>query len=235
MSRQTLDAFSMFPYFTKANAKSDEQKRLQGLLYALKDGRQITDGKGKHQDATQWFADLVRGAIGKHVPAEFLAKDVFVVPMPSSAVTPTPPSRGVWPMFDVAMRWAEAKVVAGAGPVLVRNTAVQKSHAVSSDKRASVEGHAASLSVDLKMVPKNCAITILDDVVSSGTNVMGATVALRRAGFDGEVRVLTATHTVGADYGGQDVVSAKSLIVWLEEQKDRAWRPSDDVEFVSWE
>ncbi|MBI3184660.1 MAG: hypothetical protein HYZ28_21195 [Myxococcales bacterium] len=234
MSRQTLDAFSMFPYFTKANAKSEKQKRLQGLLYALKDGRQVTDGTGKHQDATEWFADLVRDAMGKHVPSEFLGKDVFVVPMPSSAVTPTPPSRGAWPMFDVAMRWAEAKVVAGAGPVLVRNSAVQKSHAVSADKRASVETHATSLSVDLKMVPKGCAITILDDVVSSGTNVMGAMVALRRGGFTPEVRVMTATHTVGADYGGQDVVSAKSLIVWLEGQKERAWRPSEDIEFVNW-
>lgn len=224
----------MFPYFTKSNAKSDEQKRLQGLLYALKNGTQVTDGRGKHQDATKWFADLVRDEVGSHVPVEFLDKEVFVVPMPTSAVTAAPPSRGAWPMFDVAMRWDEAKVVAGAGPVLLRKSAVQKSHAVSSDKRASVETHATSVSVDLKMVPRGCAITILDDVVSSGTNVMGATVALRRGGFTGEVRVMTATHTVSADYAGRDIVSAKSLIVWLEGRKERAWRPSEEIEFVSW-
>ena len=38
MSRYSLSVFSVFPYVTKANAKTDEEKRLQGLLYSVKNG-----------------------------------------------------------------------------------------------------------------------------------------------------------------------------------------------------
>lgn len=232
MTRHTLEAFSVFPYFTKANASTDNQKRLQGLLYALKNGGQVQDGKGMTEDATAWFARELGGMLGSRVPTAFLGKRTFVVPMPTSSVTASPPSRSAWPMFDVAMLLEEAGAVAGAGPALLRHTAVQKGHLAAGDERPSVEAHADSISVDLGAVPQGCDITIMDDVLSSGTNAMGARLALRRAGFHGQVRVITATHTVAPYYVGGDTASAKSVIVWLEGRKDRAWRPSDEISFV---
>src|SRR5579859_7953539 len=106
MPRHTLNAFSMFPYFTKANAKTEEQKRLQGLLYAVKHGAQIRDTNGDVA-AGDWFVGMLRAALAQGVlPAEFLGQRVFLVPMPSSSVTDTPPSTSAWPMFDLVTRVA---------------------------------------------------------------------------------------------------------------------------------
>ena len=231
MKRRELQAFSLFPYFRKRDAKTENQKRLQGLLYALKDGDQVRDDSGRLEAATAWFAKELLEGIGKLIPPEFLGTNTYVVPIPSSTGQSTPPSRSDWPMYDVAMRLYEAGAVCGAGPVIVRHIAVKKAHLVSSDEKPSVKLHANSMTANLDAVPDGCEITLLDDVLTSGSTAMGAWLALSSAGFPGRVRVVTATHTVASDYEGDDAAAAESWIVWLAGES-RARRPSEKIHFV---
>lgn len=231
MKRHTLDAFSIFPYFTKANAETAEEKRLQGLLLALKNGDRVVAPNGDSEDAATWFSGVLSNYLKKLSEAGFLGPSTFLVPMPRSTKTRTPPTRSDWPMFDLASHLADGKSVLGTAPVLVRSAAVQKSHMADPDKRPSVTEQADSMEVDLAAIPTGCNITLLDDVVSSGTNAMGAKLALNRAGISCQVRLLSATHTVSSTYEGSPTAAAESRVIWLEGKKDRAFRPSNEIQF----
>ncbi len=228
MSRYSIDAFSLFPYFTKSNAETQNEKRLQGLLYAVKNGRTVTDGTGTSEPATAWFAGVMGGMVDQF--ADFVGSKCQLVPIPSSGVSPSPPSRALWPMYDLAERLREAGHVRIAPAALLRTTAVAKAHRAAPDDKPSVLEHRDSLTVDLSGMQIQHPVTLLDDVLSSGTSAMGCLLALRRAGFTGPIRLLTATHTVNSEFSGSATASARSEVVWLDDRNwRRAWRPADNV------
>lgn len=224
MIRHALPAFSVFPYYTKTNARTDAEKRLQGVLYALKNGDQISGPKGS-QSASEWFAEVVAGERGK-VPDGFLGPRVCLVPVPSSTVTSVPPSGSCWPMLDLSEHLVQAGLAGAACAAATRHTAVERAHLLRGTDRPlpSVMDYANSLAVDLSVAVKFPNITLIDDVLSSGSNAMGVAVALNRAGFRGRIRILTATHTVGADFEGNLAEPLASQVVWLEGRNPRAFR-----------
>lgn len=231
MSRFSISAFSMFPYYTKSNAKSEDEKRLQGLLYAVKNGGRVHDGEGTVQNACAWFAGVVRENADQL--ADFISQRHQLLPVPSSSVTSLPPSANLWPMYDLAQRIHMEALVCSAPPVLTRTTAIAKAHTVARDDKPSVADHRDSLTVDLSALSHDLPVTLLDDVLTSGTSAMGCMLALRRDGFFGEVRLLTVTHTVAPDYSAGATASARSNVIWFDDRDwRRAWRPPKDVVFV---
>ena len=236
MPRHAFPAFSVFPYYTKASADSDEKKRIQGILYAVKNGGQLRDGSGKERPAVNWFAEALTGGEITLPPEVFGAKRLLV-PIPSSSVTLVPPNRQQWPMLDLATDIADKGVVGGAAPIILRTVAVPRAHMVSKDQKPSVERHIETMQIQLEelggyigRLGGDLGITLLDDVLSSGTSAMACYVALRRISFRGPITLLTAAHTVRSDYQGKLTASAKSLIVWMEGRWDRATRPASEIE-----
>lgn len=230
MSKYSLAAFSLFPYFTKSNAGTKDEKRFQGLLYAIKNGEQVRDGEGNLQDAAAWFAGILHEE--KHQFARYVGQARSLVPIPSSGVTADPPDAARWPMLDVAQRARGLAVVGSASPVLRRTRVLPKAHTVGRDEKPSVLDHMNSLVVDNEALAGISSVTLLDDVLTTGTSAMGCLLALRAAGFAGKVRLLTATHTVAKDYTGGPTASARSKVIWFDDRDwRRAWRPKDEVVF----
>lgn len=129
-------------------------------------------------------------------------------------------------MLDLSERLVAAGLAGRVHATVIRHTAVERAHVVRGTDRPlpSVEDYANSLAVDLSGIAWFRTITLVDDVLSSGSNAMGVSVALRRAGFQGRVQVLTATHTVKADFQGTLAEALASEIVWLEGRHPRAFR-----------
>ena len=191
----------------------------------------MRDGSGKRERASTWFARLLREQV--ELLGEFVGDEHQLVPIPSSDVTPEPVSRANWPMYDLAKQMEVEGLVAQASPSLLRRTVVPKAHSVPTVDKPSVLDHLDSLAIDFDALSMDAPLTLLDDVVSSGTTAMACLLALRNQGFEGEVRLLTATHTVSGDYDGSPTASAHSEVVWFDDRGwRRAWRPPNDVEFV---
>lgn len=231
MSRFSIQAFSVFPYYTKSNAATQEEKWLQKLLYALKEGGGLTDGDGNTVMAIEWFSSVLKDSADEL--ADVIGPGRQIVPVPSSSVTPLPPKRKTWPMYDLAVRLQAAGLARSAHPLLTRRTAVAKSHAAGRNDRTSVLEHRDSLAVDATLLNPDLPITLLDDVLTYGTAAMGCLLALQQAGYEGDVRLLTATHTVAADYSSGATAAARSEIIWFDDKDWRlAWRPKENVSFV---
>ena len=227
MSRYSISAYSLFPYFTKVNASTADEKRIQGLLYALKNGEKVNIGSGKVLTATAWLAEMIKDAANTF--PDFVGPGHHLIPVPSSSVTPTPASASAWPMYDVAGRLQAEGLASTAQRSIMRATEVASSHG---GGKPSVREHEASFVVDAALLSPTEPVTLLDDVLTTGTTAMGCVLALRKVGFTGEVRLLTATHTVGSDYNAGPSASARSEVVWFDDREwRRAWRPPKDVVF----
>jgi hypothetical protein len=92
------------------------------------------------------------------------------------------------------------------------------------EQRPTVEHIVASLAVDPGLLAGTTAITLIDDVVSTGTNGMGGMVALERAGFTGDIVLFSVGHTANSGTSGPFY----GEVVWLEGRHERAFRPSPE-------
>lgn len=223
MSRHSLLTHAFVPYFRKDDALSEDEKRLHRVVLAIKNGGNVIHSStGVTASATQSLVNEYGGDDPRS--GSIFAGHRTAVPIPSSSVL-GPRTRQQWPCLDIGERFAERGFVKNARPILTRQTPIVKSHLVASSERPSVEDVAHSLTVDRPLLEGVEAITLIDDVVSSGTNAMGAFIALRRAGFKGDVVVFAVAYTVEA---GAKAEPFFGEIVWLEGKKVRSFRPTPD-------
>ncbi len=218
-----LPVFATFPYLTKAAAKTEQDKNLQGWLYAIKAGGTATLADGTRVPATEWFCRSFRPD-SRDRP--FLSRQRTMVPVPSSGVTPLPPVRATWPCFDLAARLVAHGWARDARAVVRRATAVPSSREAraAGEQPPTVAELIISLAVDRQALVGVDSITLVDDVVSAGRNGMAALVSLRRAGFRGDVALMTVAHT---NYTSGAHAPYYGTIIWPEGRDSsfrRSWR-----------
>lgn len=220
MAIHRLPVTGAFPYYKKGTASTPEAQNLQRLVYAIKNGGQVTFVDGRRMGAAEGFVTAYQPGARER---RFLNRERTLVPMPRSSVTLWPPSTNGWPGYGIAGNLAERGFARDARPLILRATAVESSRAARSAgrKAPSVAAHIASLRVHHQLLEGVTAITIVDDMVSSGSNTMGAARALRAAGFRGDIAVLTAGYLPngperGAHYG---------RIIWPEGNHSSFRRP----------
>lgn len=219
MTRHSLLTHAPLPYYSNANAGTEEEKRWQGIVRAIKNGRNLVHTPtGEQFSATKFFVEAYK--VNGPKERVFVSAERTAVPIPSS-IHLGPRAREQWPCLDICARFAERGLVHDGRPILTRRTAIVQSHRVPPDQRPPVAEIIESLAVDASLLAGVQAITLIDDVVTSGSNAIGALVALRRAGFRGDVVLFAAGHTANSgtkgDFFGESV--------WLEGKKPRAFRP----------
>lgn len=188
------------------------------LIKSLKRGQSWTPMPGRDPvDPASFIADNVDGLL----PA--LAGDRCLVPIPRSGAAPSWPPASAWPGRAVA----EALRTKGYGSRVVfalwrRYSLRSSSTQADASQRATVEQHAASLEVIAGALDGVERVTLVDDTVTEGTQLIGALLALRRAGYTGEVVGFTAGYVL-LDPEDPRAENVRSDVSWYEGH-DRASR-----------
>ena len=219
MTRHAIPTFAAFPYYPKGTADTQEKERLQNILYAIKDGVELVRD-GLKVSATRAISDIILAEI-RDQAKDYFNPEVALVPLPRSTTLGLLPA-SQWPCLEIAQYLAAGGCGTAISAVL-RKTAVGTSHRLPADQRPSVETIAASVEVDFDSLKNFDSVTLLDDVVTTGTNAVGVAVALERGGYRGHVRLFSAAHTVGKSGGSEGNYIGEC--VWLTD-RPRAFRPS---------
>lgn len=228
MTVHRMPVAGAFPYYKKGTAHTPREQFLQRLVYAIKNGGTVTMQDGRVLPAAQGFAEAYHPAARER---RFFNRTRTLVPMPKSTVTPWPPSAGHWPGYALAEAFYQQGLARDVRPLVRRTTAVESSRAARAAGRhaPSVADHVASIQVDLNQLQGITAITIVDDMVSSGSNTMGAARCLRAAGFHGDIAVFSAGFLPRE--GERDTHYGR--IIWPEGNRS-AFRRCEADESHSW-
>ncbi len=229
MTIHRLPITGAFPYFKKGTANTSREKFLQRLVYAIKNGGTVTMTDGRRLGAAEGFVTACRPGARER---RFLNRERTLVPMPKSTLTPWPPSANGWPGYALAQALAQRKLARDARPLIRRATAVESSRAARSAgrKAPSVAEHIESLEVDDTQLEGVIAITIVDDMVSSGSNTMGAAQCLRAAGFRGDIAVFSAGYLPSAT----EREALYGRIIWPQGNRS-SFRRSEASENFAWQ
>lgn len=188
------------------------------LIWSLKRGENWAPGGGASPvDPAAFIAERVNGQLPS------LAADRCLVPIPRSGGAPSwPPPSSSWPGRAVA----EALRAKGYGARVVfalrRRHALPSSSSQAALQRATVEQHAQSLEFVVGALDGVERVTLVDDTVTEGTQLVGAMLALRRAGYAGEVVGFTAGYVL-LDAEDPRAENVRSDVSWYEGH-DRAGR-----------
>lgn len=185
-----LRCYSLAPYPSKKVAKPGDEMdaAYQRLTYAVKDDKQFRDHRGV------WGNPYV--AVAEHVDRKqpSLAPIQTFIPIPGHRVTNVT-------TLCASHNIANALRAKGFGArvlnALLRGVEVKHSTRAKEQKdRPTVQEHRDSLTVD-PSVRDLIAITLVDDTLTSGTQLIGAYLALKAAGFNGAIEAFTVAHTLG--------------------------------------
>lgn len=227
MTWHKMAVAAAYPYIPNAHLPTPEDKHLQAVLQAVKRRENVT-WRGRTATGGQWFSDTYQPG-----PRErrFFNRTRTLVPMPRSSITLLPPGPE-WPNYEIAQQLVGRGLARDARLLVRRHTAVRSSSSAraASENPPTVEEHIASLAVDGSLLAGVQAITIIDDIVSSGGNTMGACQALRRAGFYGDVSVFAVGYTC---YGAGTRGPHYGRIVWAD-GRDKAFRRPEAEENPLW-
>lgn len=135
---------------------------------------------------------IAPGLPGSTLAAFFRPSDAMV-PVPTSAVS-RPGT--VWPAFEVA----RALVGAGFGcevlPMLSRRESMRKSAYAPAGSRPTIDEHLDSLSVQ-RLVGRGERLVLVDDLITKGTTLFAAFLALRKVDPTRDVVAFAAMRTLG--------------------------------------
>jgi hypothetical protein len=125
--------------------------------------------------------------------AELLAGDAVLVPVPRSSVTGGRPRP--WPASDIATAMVQRGFGRSVLACLRRSRAVTKAAWAGSGQRPMAADHRASLAVsgDVRLPPE---VVLVDDVVTSGAQLLGAAWALHDIRSDARVSGFAAVRTM---------------------------------------
>ena len=181
MAVHKLLTVSIFAYHPTASDPAQVADR--ALIFALKDRR---------PDATRDIQRRV--ALPAPLHRDLFSPDRLLVPLPPSARRP-PEDWPIWPLAS-ALAAQEGGAVKAA---LLRKRTLPAAHLSAPHERPTVRDVASSLVVDRDALRGVRRITLVDDVLTSGTTAIGALLALREAGWDGPTRLFTVACTSNGD------------------------------------
>lgn len=184
----TLVCHSIIPYPTKRGRRGGDATDdfFQKVVYAVKDIKNVQDPK-----TGNWYDpyDAVASWMAKH-PRKVAG---VLVPCPRHTVGGT---QGT-PAARVANALVQANLATHVAHALHRSVEVTKSSAhTKQEERTTVEEHVASIAVDRRSLANAKTIMIVDDVLTSGTQLMGVMQVIERSGYAGRIFALTVGHTV---------------------------------------
>lgn len=186
---------SFYAYIPESHGSSHPKARAsQRLTYSIKDGDRFErPGRGRVSSYT-----LAAERVVQDLPSDFLLRSaVSLVPIPGSLQPP--PVAG--PHHSVSREIARALVAAGIGSgvedVLLRRTSIIKA---SRGGPRDALLHRDSLGVMEGALPPRDPVVLVDDVATSGAQMLGAALRLLVA-FPGltEIRGFALIRTVGEE------------------------------------
>lgn len=183
---------SVLPYVQKRYIRegNDFDSAVYRLTWALKDGRQVLDSQKTPREPCDVVVKFVEAC-------DALAADRVLVPVPRKSITPEDPDPAKWPGLRLSAALHGAGYGKGVRVALRRHAVVAGSTGKTSQAdRVTVQQHIDSLACDLKVLARADKVTLVDDVLTSGTQLMGAMRALQLAGFAGSVMAVTAFHAL---------------------------------------
>lgn len=128
---------------------------------------------------------------------DFLAEDSVLVPVPRRA--PLPGKDALWPALHLSHALVLGKMGARVLPCLVRTSAVPRSPTTSPTNRPDPLQHRATLRVDRALFESPSRITLVDDIVTTGTTLIAAASRLREALPGTDVRAFALVRMVFSD------------------------------------
>lgn len=180
-------------YRAKGTESTDSDRRVQRLVWALKDDRVWTDRAGEKRDP----AKVVARYIARATCGAFVARDSAVlVPMPRHGRTPERPYLREWP----AARLADELVKAGLGIAMftaLRRVRDVPSSRTSGASKPTIADHVASL--ELRGVLPPAPVILVDDVLTRGTHMAAAQTLLRAEGHHAIGFAAAFTRLLGRD------------------------------------
>lgn len=185
----TVRAYCVLPYLPSKKEQTEKSKRLNGLVFALKDAGEVSDDK-RSMSAALAFATSVHSSIGNWVTSE-----TVWLPLPGSGVSAGSRADEKTVLFaaELAKRFG-GRVDLG----LVRTTAVNSSHRGTTAQRPTVQAHRDSLAVKTKLPPA-AQVILVDDVLTRGNTVAGAALLLADIGAAGTVRLVAGAYSRFSD------------------------------------
>jgi len=163
-----------------------EIRKSQTLMRQLKDNRMLR---------SESAADFVGRRLREMSPpavVPFLAPDVALVPVPRSNLQ----KRGaLWPAFEIAHSLRAQGFGSRVLPCLRRHTAVGKAATASSKERPRARAHFDSLEVVAPMALPG-SITLIDDVITRGAQMLGAAWRIWAARPDVVARCFAVIRTI---------------------------------------
>lgn len=186
-----LPCCSVFPYVPIKQADTDAQKHVNGLFYAFKDGRPLTQA-GKSVPSAQVFAQLVHDRLNHLSLAAAIPADAVLIPVPRSSTSTNP-----WPQRAIAQQLVALGLGSRVETVLSRSTALPKaSHAKREDRaRSTILEHVNSLTSTQGTLQPGEHVVLIDDLMTQGTQLMGCCKKLLDGGHTGSIWGFTPMYT----------------------------------------
>jgi hypothetical protein len=203
-----LEFASFLQYSPSGQTQISRQSK--DLCYAIKNDRQWMfpqpDGSRIPESVIHRVATVIRARLEAVAFLQrFLGPDRVLVPMPRSAPQSSPGA--LWP----TLRICEELVAIGLGkaviPALVRHTAVTKAATAPKGQRPMPPQHYESARVDANLPFEDMSrITLVDDVITRGSTMVGMYGRLSEAFADSEIRCFAVVRTMS----GQEVTVLES-------------------------
>ncbi len=204
----TVRAYCVLPYLPSKKEQTERSRRLNGLVFALKDATELSDGK-RSVSAAEAFAEMAHSKIGHWVTA-----DTVWLPLPGSGVSSASRADEKTVLFatELSKRFG-GRVALG----LVRTTGVNSSHRGTTAQRPTVQAHRDSLALKTKLAPA-AQVILVDDVLTRGNTVAGAALLLADIGVTGTVRLVAGAYSRFADES--DAEHSVFDVTWLKPEEN---------------
>lgn len=186
----TLEVIGCSPYPTSrayrdGAGERHEDDRLHWLTLSLKRGQKWKGMAGDLEDPAAVIASRA------NVPPAGLA--AAFVPVPRSSKTQEPIQASTWPALAIVEALPVRCAIA-----LHRVQAVNESSRGSSFDRTTIAAHQASLGLVVPVGELPATVVLVDDVITSGTQLAACVEVLRANGFAGHIRGFTASYAIGS-------------------------------------
>ena len=185
-------------------------RKSQTLMRQLKGNRMV-----RAESAAAFVSRRLREMAPQFVPS-FLGPDVALVPVPRSSLQ----KRGaLWPAFEIAHALRAEGLGAKVVPCLRRHTAVGKAALAAPKDRPRPRTHFESLDLVAPLdLPVN--ITLIDDVITRGAQMLGAAWRIWSARPDVAVRGFAVIRTVSRpeDFSGIAAPCAGQVVLGRDEE-----------------